>query len=419
MARRRGFFAEVQHQAKLAEKHQAAVHRQQQADARRAEQARRAAEREAERARVAAQRAAEGDRKRLEREAAAAHVAAKQAEVEALNAALADQYAELDGLLTATLEVDDFVDLESFRVTVEHPVFDRADLRAPTPLPPPVAEPAPPPRVEPPAPAGLFGRKKKLAAAKAEADARYAADYQRWRSYVASLPAMRAKQTDDYANAEARREEMLARELTRYENECADREREAQERNAELDELIAGLGYGTVDAVQEYVGIVLANSVYPDSFPVTHTAEFEPSTAELRLQVVVPGPDTVPTIKAYKYTKSSDEITSTNLAQKDIKERYAAIVHAVTLRSLHEVFEADRRGLVRAISLELGTNTVDPAIGRDTYIPFVAVAVEREKFEEIDLSAVVPAATLEYLGAAVSKNPNGLVPISGTGVRRA
>lgn len=415
MGRRRGFFAEIQHQAKLAEKRQREALREHHAAIRRAEQA----QRSAERAHAAAARAAEADRKRLEREALAAHIAAKQARVDSLNGAIAEQYAELDGLLAATLDVDDFVDLESLRVEVKHPPFGQGDLRRPTPPPQAIPDPAPPVRVAASAPAGIFGRKKKLAEAQAAAEWQYANEYARWQAYVSSLPAQRAEQSERHAAAEKAREKKLAKALAQYENECAAREADARERNAALDELIAGLGYGTVEAVQEYVGIVLANSVYPDSFPVSHSADFEPSTAELRLNVIIPGAETVPTIKAYKYTRSTDEITSTSLSQKDIKDRYGTIVHGVALRSLHEVFEADRRGLIRAISLELGANAVNPATGREEYVPFVAVATAREPFEQIDLSAVVPAATLKHLGAAVSKNPHGLVPASGSGVRRA
>lgn len=336
-----------------------------------------------------------------------------------LNAGLVDQYEELEGLLTATLGSDDFVDLEALRTVATHPPFDREDLRKPTPSPAPIPDPPLPIRSEVQAPAGLFGRKRKLAESQAAVEAQYAAAFAQWRSDAASLPARRAEQAARHADTERMREAQLAKELARYESECEVREQEVGERNAALDELIAGLAYGTVDAVEEYVGIVLANSLYPESFPVTHEADFEPSTAELRLHVVLPGPETVPTIKAYKYIKSTDVISGTPSSQKDIRDRYASIVHAVALRSLHEVFEADRRGLIRSISLELGASTINPATGRETYVPFVAVATDRAVFDQLDLSAVVPAATLEHLGAAVSKNPHGLVPVSGAGVRRA
>ena len=159
--------------------------------------------------------------------------------------------------------------------------------------------------------------------------------------------------------------------------------------------------------------------MYPDRFSVRHEYTFDPGTAELALRCLVPGPTEVPAVKAYKYTKSADEITEAALSQKAAKDRYAGAVHQVALRSLHEVFEADRRGLIRSISLEVGTETIDPATGIETYVPFVAVAAERDTFMSLNLAEVVPDATLAHLGAAVSKNPLGLVPADVSGIRKA
>ena len=405
----------MQHQAKLADQRQQAALRQHAQAVRRAE----AAQRAAERARLAAERASEQDRKRLEREAAQAYAAARVAEAEDATAELQTRFAELDGILTATLDVDDFVDLETLRVVVEHPPFPHVGLRVPTPVPTPIPDPPHPVKLEPEPVKGLFGRKQKQEQAVAAAEQKYAADYWAWKAESDALPARRAEQDEAYARAERDREQKLAAAEARYAEECAVRESEVAEQNEALDQLIAGLGYGTVDAVQEYVSIVLANSVYPEWLQVSHSAEFEPSEAELSMRVVIPGPDIVPAVKYFKYTKATDEISPVAATQKDTKDRYAALTHNIALRSLHEVFEADRRALIRSVSLELGTETISPATGQPTYVPFVAVAARREEFESLDLSAVVPAATLEHLGAAVSKNPYGLMPIAATGVRRA
>jgi restriction system protein len=412
VTRRRGFLAEMQHQARLAEQRQRATAREQAAAARRSEQAWKAEQR----ASVALQRASEADRKRLEKEAAEAHAAARQAEAEQLNAELAAKYDEVDSLLEATLEVDDYVDLEGLRQTVQHPPFDN---RLETPIPAPLLLPDPPaPVFQPPAaPTGLFGRKKKLAEAQAQAEAAFASARAAWEGEVQQLPERRRQRAERHASDERARIQRLSAARTRYDSECAARDAEGAQHNASLDQLITDLSYGAVDAVQEYVGIVLANSVYPETLTVEHEAQFDPSTAELALRVLIPGPDMIPTIKSYKYVKATDEITSVALSQKDSKDRYAGIVHQIALRTLHEIFEADRRALIRSISLEVGTQTINPATGRDTYIPFAAVAAPRDTFSEIDLSAVVPAATLEHLGAAVSKNPYGLVPANGSGVR--
>jgi restriction system protein len=416
---RRGLLAEMQHQVRVAareaERRQLAAVREHDAAVRRAEQARKAQDRAA----AAASRASEAERKRLEKEAREAHVAAMQAEVDELNAALSVEYDEIDALLQATLDVDDFVDLDTLRRTAKHRPFDFPDLQRPLPPPPPIPEPVEPVPTSVAVPGGLFGRKKKLEQATAAAEAAFAAAHAAWEEESSSLPARRAAAAEAHAAREAERQQKLATEQARYEQECAAREAKVAEHNASIDTLIANLGYGTVEAVEEYVSIVLSNSVYPDRFRVEHEATFDASTAELRVQALIPGPAAVSTVKAYKYTKASDEITSTPLSQKACKDRYANAVHQVALRTLHETFEADRRGLIRAISLEVGTETIDPATGNPTYVPFVAVASERDTFLDFDLAAVVPAATLEHLGASVSKNPFGLVAADTTGIRRS
>lgn len=416
---RRGFFAELQHQAKVsareAERAQAARTRQHAAAVRETERAQKAAERAA----TQAARASAADQKRLEKEAKEAHQAAMQALVDERNAELDSTYEEIDSLLDATLDVDDFVDLEALRQTVAHPPFDKPELETPIPPPPPIPDPLEPQYVEPPVPSGLFGKKKKHEEAKATAAAQYEAAHRAWQAEMALQPERRQAAADGHAKAEELRVQRLEAERARYAAECAAREAEVAEQNASLDALIANLGYGTTDAVEEYISIVLSNSVYPENFPVRHEFTFDPSSAELSLRCLVPGPDKVPSTKAFKYAKAADEITETTLPQKATKDRYAGAVNQVALRSLHEVFEADRRGLIQSIALQVGTETIDPATGVETYVPFVAVGADRATFTGFDLSSVVPAATLAHLGAAVSKNPHGLAPADLSGIRKA
>ena len=411
----RGFFAEIQRQSRAAAadtaRQERAAVKEHQAASRRVAQARKAAERQAA-------RALEADRKQAEKAAAEAHLALMQAEVDDLNRGLAETYDEIDSLLTTTLSVDDHVDLESLRRTAEHPAFDRADLDHAIPMPVMTPEPDEPVLEIPPPPGGFFRKKQRHAALLAAAESAHADAYAEWERQKESLQAWRQTAATEHQRAEFERVQMLSQERARYQSECDQREAEVAEHNLAVDTLIANLGYGTVEAVQEYVSIVLANSVYPQQFMVEHSCEFEPSTAELRMRVFVPGPSTVPTVKAFKYMKSTDQITSTNLSQKIMRDRYAGAVHQVAIRSLHEIFEADRRGLINAISLELGTETIAPATGQMTYISFVALAVERETFIEFDLTEVVPTATLAHLKAAVSKNPYALTPVSTGGVRK-
>lgn len=429
---RRGLLAEINRALKQAARE---AERQNKA----AERARQAAIREAERARKADERAAaqwareierqekqmaredEQERKRLEKEAKEAHVASMVAEVDRLNAELEATYNEIDSLLAATLDVDDYVDLEGLKVDALHPPFDRSDLE--TPIPEPTFEELPPePRLKlPAAPKGPLAILKRGKHEKAveRAKERHENAISSWRMQVTSTEERNAALAAEHMEAERNRTSALEQERELYARECQAREDEVSSRNQEIDNLIANLAYGAVDAVQDYISIVMSNSVYPDQFPVEHDFSFQPSTAELKLKALVPGPDKLPTTKIYKYTKSTDEIKETALSQKACKDRYSGAVHQVALRTLHEVFEADRRGAIKTITLEVGTETVDPATGTNTYIPFVAVAAERESFLEIELANVVPSATLNHLGAAVSKNPFGLTKANTKGIRKS
>lgn len=387
-----------------------------------------AAVRDAERTRKAAEaavkslaRANEAERKQLAKEAQEAHVEAMLAETERLNLDLAETYEDLDTLLAATLEVDDHVDLNTLRTPAVHPPFDRPDLEVPSAIPQRIPNPPEPVCALPPEPTGLaklfrMKRHERTVAQAVEAHERALAA---WRSQLEEVARQRESQARNYEKSEARRVAALAREKQRYADECVAREARAAEQNAEIDRFEADLGYGAVEAVQEYVSIVLGNSVYPQHFQVTHDYTFDPKSAELRLKVRVPGPNEIPDVKAYKYNKSGDEITKTQLSQKACKDIYQSAIHQVAIRSFHEVFEADRRGIIRTIALEVGTETTDPATGRQTYIPFVSAGAERDAFLQLNLGNVVPAATLSLLGAAVSKDPYSLVPANTKGVRRA
>lgn len=368
-----------------------------------------------------AQKATAADQKRYEKEAKESHNSAMAAEVERLNLELSEIAQELDGILAATLDLDDFVDLETLKVQVAHPPFlpDSSLLKPQTPL--PVVDPVSPTYVEPTTSKlysyflGKKNHKKKVAAAREKYEAESAA----WRITIEQVRARRIEEAALYEKREIRRLAALQAAQDRYAAECAERDQEAANQNCAVNELVANLGYGMPDAIEEYIGIVLSNAIYPDHFPIEHEFSYLPDSAELTLRVSVPAPGQISTIKTYKYTKSTDEIVAVQMTAKACKDQYASAIHQVALRVPHEVFEADRRGLIGSISLEVGTRTTNPATGVSSFIPFVATGVAREEFLKLELSNVLPEATLRHLGASVSKNPFELVPAIVSGVRRS
>jgi restriction system protein len=414
---KRSFLAEHMYQTQVSAA-------QKQRDATAAAKAQEKAARDAERAQAAAARAAASanrasaaEQKAAEKEALRLHQEAAQAEVESKNAQLAAMYDEIDSMLATTLAVDDFVDLEELRSVATHPPFDRGDLELATPMPAPITGPTEPVWVEPPTAKGLFGKKKhaeEVAALRAEFDRQHSA----WQAEMAEVPGRQLAAMQSHQALEQQRIASLAAERTRYAAECEQRERDTAAGNAALDALIAGLAANREDAVQEYIGIVLSNSVYPECFPVEFDHQFDSMMRELTLTVTVPAPATLPTAKEYKYNKAKDEIAATAASAKECKDRYANAVAQVAVRTLHEVFESDRSGRIQTIAVTVGTSAVNPATGLNGFVPLIAAAADRATFTQFDLSQAVPSATLQHLGALVSKNPYELVAIdTSKGVR--
>jgi restriction system protein len=411
VARKRGFFAELQYQSQQAEKRRlqqaAAAHRVQLAAQREAERSRLVAER----ARAAASKAASRERTQLEKEAARLHVESQLAEVASRNATLAQAFEQIDGMLAATLKVDDYVDLEALKIAiVTHPPFRPGNDGYPIPPLRELVYPPQPTYEEPPAPGGLFGAKKKHAELIAQVRAEYERSCREWHDMNTAMYNARNVELQRREEAERKRLERLSAAEAQYKLECQQREAEAGVRNQKLDKLINDLAFDVKEAIHEYVGIVLSNSVYPDVFPVSYDYEFDLPTRELRLALTVPPPSDIPAVKEYRYVKAKDEITAAMLPVKAQKERYADAICQVAVRALHEIFEADRGGKIYSIALTLGTEALSPATGLRDAIPLVIVAVDRKTFSSFDLTNVVSCATLGHLGAAVSKAPFDLTP---------
>ncbi|WP_370377237.1 hypothetical protein [Catenulispora sp. GAS73] len=424
MAKRRGFLAELQYQAKQAEKR-----RQQQAIA--AQRATAAAQREHERARrayesaqAAAMRASAANRKAAEKEAARLSVEARLAEAEEMNANLAAQYAEIDRLLTSTLDEDSHVDLAALKITsIDHPPFEPGELAVEI-----AAVPAPqlyyaPVWREPERPftvGAAIGGRKRHEKNVAEARAAFEATYAEWARVDQETRATYSRNLVYRDQKERARQRKLAEAQATYRSECEARIAQAESRNAELDKLINGLAFDVESAIDEYVGIVLANSAYPEVFPVDHDHTFTLQGRELTVTVSVPEPTKFPAVKEYKYTKATSEMTTTALPVRERKGWYADVLWRVALRTLHEVFNADRAGKIHSVALTVAVETINAATGLPTSIPLVIVAAGREEFMKFDLSYVVPKATLEHLGAALSRSPFDLIPAdTSRGVRAA
>jgi restriction system protein len=378
MGRRRGIIAtfqrEIARQERASRQAQTQHFRQQQAIHRQAVQAMKALERSA----VSDER----ERKRL-------YAEARLAEVAADNADLQSRVEDLRSLLAATLETDDHIDLARLKKAAVHPPFDPGYLE--TPIAPPDWR-----QFEPQQPTGLT----KLLGGQAK-----------YQQLLAQAQQWFANAQAQHAAAEADRQNRLSYAFTAYQMHWTEVEAETAQHNAEIDRFGVALADGNPDAIVQYFGMVLGNSVYPDDFPHHYRLAYVPESRQLVVEYELPSIDVVPTVREYKYVKTRDEITSAPRLAKEVRELYSGVVTQVTLRTVHEIFEADRRELVDTVVFNGLVDTVDPATGKAIRPCLVTLRTTRGTFAELNLAKVDPAACLVHLNASVSKRPEDLAPV--------
>lgn len=211
----------------------------------------------------------------------------------------------------------------------------------------------------------------------------------------------------DVADREAR----IARMKEDHNQKAAVFEEEKQRKNAEIDEIEKAYGEGDVQAVITYNSMVLERSIYPDEFPQNFKSAYVPESREIVVDYELPEPTVVPSVGEYKYIKSKDLIEEKPRKATQIKEIYRDIVTSVTLRTIHELFEADQKNHLDVVVFNGYVQTTDLATGK-TINPFlISIRATKEAFLEIELARVDKSVCLRNLGARVSPRPYEVQPV--------
>lgn len=362
------------------------MQRQAQRDAKARVAAQRRAAVEANRARQAFERAAAADQK----ERARLYAESRVADVAAMNEGLAADIAALDGLLRDTLAVDDFLDFESLKEAVSRPPFSPGALGVPEPPPDPASFRPPPP-----------GAGQKLLPG---AKQRYA---ERWeagrRRYDAAA--------QEHRQREAERLRRLEQARAEHQRVIAAIEERLAYQHAEVEAFKTSFQAGEPGAVVQYFAFVLERSHYPEGFPQGFRLAYVPESRQLVIQYGLPGYSVIPAVAEYRYVKAGDKVTQKARPVRERQDLYKRVVAATTVRTLHEMFEADRSRIAETVVFNGHVDTVNDATGKQEYPCLVTLMATRDSFMDRDFSRVDPLACLLDLSASVSKNPAELAPV--------
>ena len=165
------------------------------------------------------------------------------------------------------------------------------------------------------------------------------------------------------------------------------------------------------DAIHHFSNIVLSNSNYHDEFPQEFELEYNPENKILIIDYQLPSLEDIPTLKEVKYIQSRDEFTEKHITKTQLNRLYDKIIYQITLRTIHELYEAHQEDVLEAIVVNGLVNSIDPSTGQETNACVLSIQAKKEDFEEINLAMVEPKACFKKLRGVGSSKLHSLTPI--------
>lgn len=373
---------------------------------------------------AAAQRAAWDEmwRKRVEKEGRARNKQSMIEKAQSRTKETVEAIDELENILQHALGVDDTIKWKGLK--------DKSKFPKPRPQPPKLEEvphapreTAPqPPKVEevPDAPRqtearyqpdlgimdDLFSsRKEKKIKAAQEL---YKTDYQRWEKQKEEILKKNDKSEKDYQKSQKEYQKQL--QLWQADEQAFLAKQ--RETNQAIEKRKEQYLSKNPDAIVDYCELVLSNSQYPDYFPKEFDLDYNPETKILIVEYSLPSIDVMPTVKEVKYVQSKNELVESYLPESTVNKLYDSLIYQITLRTIHELYEADAVNALESMVFNGWVESTDKATGNQVDACILSVQANRAEFLSVNLASVDPKLCFKNLKGVGSSKLHSLTPIA-------
>lgn len=190
--------------------------------------------------------------------------------------------------------------------------------------------------------------------------------------------------------------------------------------NKTIDELRKNYLDKNEESVKKYCEIVLNKSMYPKTFPKKAELNYSLNNKVLIVDYLLPGLDYLPILTGVKYIASRKELKESFLSESKFSKIYDYAIYKITLRTLHELFEADKAEALEFIIFNGWVDGIEKAKGKKTRNCIVSIKSKKDEFNEIKLSNVDPKIcfkNLKGIGSAKLSSIKAIEPIAQIGSR--
>jgi restriction system protein len=304
---------------------------------------------------------------------------------------------ELENTLHYALTVHNALDWEALK--------DKSSFSKPQPKMSSLQHVQEPPRQTEPKYEPQFGFLDKLFSSRRSAKTRkaqevYRVDYEQWKI-----------RRDEILKANAELQEQYNGESQQWRADKEEFQLRQTQRNDEIEHWKAEYFRKNPAAILDYCEFVLDNSRYPDCFPKKFDLDY-PQTDILIVDYSLPSIDAIPRVKEVRYMQSRDELVPTLYSATSINKLYDGLIYQITLRTIHELYEADAANTLESVVFNGWVTSIDRATGKQIAACILSVQANRREFLSINLGNVDPKLCFKNLKGIGSSKLHSLTPIA-------
>lgn len=237
-------------------------------------------------------------------------------------------------------------------------------------------------------------------------------DYDEWVKTKEKLTQQHNIELSDWENRVKSIERQYQNDCATWEKDRSDYLQKRDSNNLKIDQIKQRYLDCDAEAILEYCNMVLSNSEYPDYFPQSFDLDYNSNNKILIVDYQLPSLSDIPTLIEVKYVKAKDEYQEKHLSSPQLNKIYDEIVYQITLRSVHELFEADKASAISAIAFNGFVDSIDPATGKRAHSCILSLQTSRNEFSEIDLEHIDAKSCFKKLKGIGSSKLYSMTPVA-------
>lgn len=185
------------------------------------------------------------------------------------------------------------------------------------------------------------------------------------------------------------------KDVEKWENDKATFINNQNEYNKSVDGEKVLYNSGNPESIVKYNQLVLDNSYYPELVDKLFHVDFLENENTLIIDYLFPKMSKIPAVKEYKFIKSQNNYIEKKRSDNEINSLYENICFQISLRTIHEIFEADTNDFIRKTVFNGFVKEIDESIGALRERCILSVNAVKDDFLQINLDKIEPKICLK------------------------